>query len=162
MILSLSTQASIFLITIAIGIIIGLIYDVFRIIRKIIKHNNFLVNLEDIVFWIISTFVCFYILLHNNNLEFRFYLLLGIFIGLVFYFVLISYYVLKMIIKLLEVLAIPVSFFVKITKPFYKSAQIKKNKAIYKEKIFLQKVFRYGKIKSKDIKSTIKIILDKI
>lgn len=162
MILSLSNQAYIFFITILIGFIMGIFYDFFRLIRKLFEHTNIAVYIEDIIFWVISTFICFYILLHKNNLEFRFYLILGIFLGIIFYFYFISYYFLNFILKLLNFLLKPIKFVMKIFEPHFKKATVAKNKAIYKEKIFLQKVSRYGKIKGRRIKTTLKIIKDKV
>lgn len=162
MILSLENQASIFFVTIMIGFIIGLVYDFFRLLRKLFIHKNALVYIEDTLFWLMSTFLCFYILLHNNNLEFRFYLIVGIFLGLIFYFSLISRYILKLFIRLIEVILKPIAIILKIISPFAKKLNIKRNKAIYREKIILQKFLRYGKMKHKDFKSTIKIILNKI
>ncbi len=162
MILSLSNQASVFLVTIIIGICIGLIYDFFRLLRKLFIHKNSTVYIEDSLFWLLSTFLAFYILLHKNNLEFRFYLLLGIALGIILYFSFVSYYVLKFFVYTLTLLAKPISFCLKLIKPHLSKIYVMKNKTIYKKKIILQKVYRYGKIKRKDLKSTIKIILDKI
>ncbi len=162
MIVSLSNQAYIFLVTIVIGLFIGLIYDFFRLIRKIFVHKNSAVYFEDVLFWLISTFVCFYILLHKNNLELRFYLFLGIVLGLIFYFALISHFVLTFVIKIITILLKPVAFIYNILKPHFKSAVIAKNRAINKEKIILQKLNKYGKMKKEEVKSTIRIIKDKI
>ncbi len=162
MIVSLSNQAYIFVVTIVIGLFIGLTYDFFRLLRKLFTHKNSAVYIEDVLFWLISTFICFYILLHKNNLELRFYLFIGISIGLIFYFYLISPFVLAFIIKFITILLKPVAFIIKLLNPYFKSMSIAKNRAIYKEKIILQKIYRYGKIKIEEIKSTIKIIKDKI
>ncbi len=162
MILSLQNQVYLFFVTILIGFIIGLIYDFFRILRKVFTHSNTLVYFEDILFWLFSTFIAFFILLHKNNLEFRFYLLIGIVLGLIFYFAIISTFVLKISLTIIEQLLKPIAFLYKFLKPHFKKATILKNKAINKEKIVLQKVNRYGKIKCNDFKTTIKIIKNKI
>lgn len=162
MILSISNQAYIFLITVVIGFIIGLIYDFFRLTRKIFNHQNFAVYIEDVIFWLISTFITFYILLHKNNLEFRLYLLLGIAIGLIFYFSILSYYILYIFVKAIDFFAKPVRFLMKIFTPYTKKANVMKNKAVYRKKIVLQKFMRYGSIKLKQIKLSFKIARKKI
>ena len=37
------------------GVIITFIYDLFRILRRIIPHGWFLLSLEDLAFWILAT-----------------------------------------------------------------------------------------------------------
>ncbi len=162
MIISLSSQANLFLVTILIGFIIGLVYDFFRITRKLFHHSNLLVYIEDLLFWIISTFICFYILLHKNNLELRFYIVIGIIIGLCLYFSIFSQFVLNFFIKIIFMILTPMSFILKLFSPYMSKFYKLKHKAIYREKIVLQKVYRYGKIKKNKFKSTIKIIKNKI
>ncbi len=162
MILSLSNQAYMFFISIVIGLIIGFLYDFFRLLRKIVNHKNTTVYIEDTIFWLLSTFISFYILLHKNNLEFRFYLLLGIFLGLIFYFLCISHYVMLMTIKTIRIILKPIRFVSKLLSPYFKNVNNMRNKAIYKEKIYLQKISRYGKMYYRNFKSNIKIIKDKI
>ncbi len=162
MILSLSNQAYIFFISIIIGLIIGFLYDFFRLLRKVVNHKNTTVYIEDTIFWLLSTFISFYILLHKNNLEFRFYLLLGIFLGLIFYFLCISYFVMTLTIKLIKLILKPIAFILKILYPHFRTVNNMRNKAIYKEKIYLQKISRYGKMGYRNFKSNIKIIKDKI
>lgn len=162
MILSLTNQAYMFFVSIIIGMIIGLIFDFFRLLRKIFNHKNKFVYIEDILFWLISTFISFYILLHKNNLEFRFYLLLGILLGLVFYFLCISHIVVTIILKIIEFLAKPILFISKLLSPHMKKVNSMKNKAVHRKKIYLQKVNRYGKMKYTNFKYNINIIKNKI
>lgn len=162
MILSLSNQAYIFLITILIGLIIGIVYDVFRLIRKIFVHKNIVVYIEDIIFGIISTFICFYVLLHKNNLELRAYLVVAIALGIIFYFACISYFVMKIVYVLVKPISLLIQLIINIFKPFIKSYKFCRNKMIYKRKNYLQKVVRYVKIKHKGFSETIKVILRKI
>ncbi len=162
MIVSLSNQAYIFFITIFIGLLVGLIYDFFRLIRKLFTHKPALVYIEDFLFWLFSTFVCFYILLHKNNLELRFYLFIGILIGLCFYFNLFSQFILKIFEYLICAFLKPLAFIIKKLSPLLSIFFNIKNKAIYREKIFLQKVNKYGKMRGNNIKTTIKIIFKKI
>ena len=41
------------------GVRLGLIYDGFRLFRILITHHRFIIDLEDIIYWIISTFLIF-------------------------------------------------------------------------------------------------------
>lgn len=41
------------------GVCLGLIYDGFRLFRILIPHHKFIIDLEDIIYWTISTFLIF-------------------------------------------------------------------------------------------------------
>ena len=43
-----------FFIFILVGMLTALIYDLFRILRKIFKTKDFITYLEDIIFWLIT------------------------------------------------------------------------------------------------------------
>ena len=45
-----------FFIFILVGMLTALIYDLFRILRKVFKTNDFFTYIEDILFWLITRF----------------------------------------------------------------------------------------------------------
>ncbi len=90
MILDIGEQANLFLLAFYIGIFSAILYDIFRVIRKVFAHKNYLVYIEDFLFWIIVTCCFYYIFLHKNNGEIRFYLLLGLFIGFLLFILTLS------------------------------------------------------------------------
>ena len=47
-------QAYIFAVFMINGIIIGILFDIFRILRKTIKTNDIFTYIEDIIFWIMT------------------------------------------------------------------------------------------------------------
>ena len=49
------------------GIIIGLIFDVFRIARKSFKTSDFITCIEDFVFWIITGAILLLSLIHISE-----------------------------------------------------------------------------------------------
>lgn len=67
------------------GVAITIVYDVFRIFRRVIKHPYFLVALEDILFWIFVSISLFLLLYHLNNGTVRWFAVFGLFLGMVFY-----------------------------------------------------------------------------
>jgi spore cortex biosynthesis protein YabQ len=79
MILSIGFQLRLFLLMIITGFVIGFVYDILRIIRRIIKHGKFIANIQDIIYWVIVTIFVFYIIFTYNNGEIRFYSILGVF-----------------------------------------------------------------------------------
>ena len=83
---SLSYECQIFLYSIILGIGLGIVFDIFRVIRAVIPHNNFFVAFEDILFILVWTFslVIFSVELSGGNI--RFFCFMGTFLGFVIYF----------------------------------------------------------------------------
>ena len=118
-----TNQAYLFLIFIVNGIIIGLLFDFFRISRRVIKTNDFITYIEDILFWILTGFIVLYSIFIFNNGELRLYMFVGILLGTIFYMLFISSYIIKVnvtiinfIIKILKTLLIPFKIIYKILR----------------------------------------------
>ncbi len=94
MILSISGQTLIFLIAAACGGGAGLVFDVFRVLRRMVKHNTVFVQLEDILFWITAALGVFLVNLIIADGLFRGYIIMGFALGIVIYFAAISPFVL--------------------------------------------------------------------
>lgn len=90
MILSLNYQAWLFLSTILAGVVMGITYDMVRILRIAVKHPKFLIQVEDGIYWIFVIFAMFFFMLHENYGEIRFFSILGAFLGMLVYFLTIS------------------------------------------------------------------------
>ena len=71
-------QAYSFIIFILNGLIIGLIFDIFRIFRKSFKTPDFITYLQDFIFWIIAGSILLYSIFKFNNGELRLYIFIGI------------------------------------------------------------------------------------
>ena len=93
MILSMAGQAWLFVSTVLVGAAIGLFYDVFRILRKTTRHRGIVVQLEDLLFWVIATGLTFYYMLHRNYGEVRLFALAGVAVGILLYFATVSRWV---------------------------------------------------------------------
>jgi len=100
----MSGQAWLFVSTVLTGAAIGLLYDVFRIIRKTAPHSGFVVQLEDLFFWIAATGLTFYYMLHRNFGEIRPFVLIGFALGLVLYFATLSRLVLIVFVAIINYL----------------------------------------------------------
>ena len=107
-------QASLFLIFVVNGVIIGLLFDIFRILRKSFKTSDMITIIEDILFWIITGTIILYSIFVFNNGEIRFFMFIGIFLGAMLYMLLISKYVIKVSVGIITVIKRIVSFIVKI------------------------------------------------
>lgn len=87
---TVSTQATVFLWTIIGGMVIALIYDIFRIFRKAVKTGSLITFMQDILYWIIVAAIMFLTIYYSNDGELRAYLFIGAFLGVVLYALLFS------------------------------------------------------------------------
>ena len=115
------------------GFLIGLLFDVFRILRKSFKTADLITYIEDIVFWILSGFILLYSIFKFNNGELRLYIFIGIFIGSIIYLITFSKIVINTCVYLIKILKkaiyiiliIPIKFLIKFSKRiFYKPTVI--------------------------------------
>ncbi|MCI8482033.1 MAG: hypothetical protein HFJ27_02915 [Clostridia bacterium] len=60
-------QAYIFVIFILNGLIIGVLFDCFRILRKSFKTSDMITYIEDIFFWILAGIVTLYFIFSYNH-----------------------------------------------------------------------------------------------
>ena len=65
---------SLFMIFIFNGFLISILFDIFRILRKSFKTNDFFTYTEDILFWILTTFIILYSIFKFANGELRAFL----------------------------------------------------------------------------------------
>ena len=84
------SQEQTFILFFIIGLIIGIIFDFFRAIRKNFKSSDFTTLIEDIAFLSIISFLVIFSIIRINGGEVRFYLFLGIFFGILIYSLTIS------------------------------------------------------------------------
>lgn len=109
----------IFIIT---GIVIGILFDIFRILRKSFTTPDIITYIEDIIFWIISGSLFMFVLFKFNNGEIRSYVLLGLLSGILIYLFTISKYFIKINVKIIKIikkiLSYPIKIICKIIKPF--------------------------------------------
>ncbi len=83
------------------GMVIGIVFDIFRIIRKSFKTPDFVTYIEDILFWILTGFILLFSIFAFNNGELRLYIFLALILGLVIYLLTISKYFIKISVKFL-------------------------------------------------------------
>ena len=122
------SQVYLFLIFIVNGILIGILFDFFRILRKSFKTKDIITYIEDLLFWILAgTSILYFIFVYNNG-EIRLFMFLGIAIGLVLYMLIFSSLFIKInvsiitflkniFIKIFTIILIPFKF---LKKMFFK------------------------------------------
>ncbi len=67
------------------GIVISFVYDGFIILRRLIRHNLFLISVEDLIFWIACAIGVFYMLYEENNGILRWFAVFGATLGMAAY-----------------------------------------------------------------------------
>ena len=138
-------QAYLFIVFSLTGVVIGILFDFFRILRRSFKTSNIITYVEDILFWILTGVLILYNIWYFNNGEIRIYMFLGIIMGLLIYMLTLSNIIvslfskiLKMIIRILEIpFKTIISIFhkiitiiIKIFNKFTKKIKIKKGKMV--------------------------------
>jgi len=126
----MSGQAAIFLVMAVAGGVLGVLYDCFRILRRVLQHKTAITTIEDAIFWIASTLLMFTFLLDANFGDVRGYMLMGMALGAVLYFLVLSRYftkfatmVLQWIKRLIVVIISPVMLVYAALKNKLKSGQ---------------------------------------
>ena len=99
-----SNQAYLFFVFIINGVLIGLLFDFFRISRKVFSTNDMVTYIEDVLFWILAGAIMLYSIFVFNNGELRLFMFLGIILGALVYMVFVSSYIIKINVKIINML----------------------------------------------------------
>jgi len=159
-------QAWLFLSTVLLGAIVGLFYDFFRIARRVATHPSWVVQLEDILFWVIVTGGMFYFMLHRNFGEIRPFSVVGLVCGAVLYFSTISRMVLtvfvtvihflkRVIVSAIRIITLPFRLLINLIAPPVKNIFTKGRKKV-------SNVVRYSKMQTKKQIRNWKILRKKV
>lgn len=117
----IQNQAYTFIIFVINGMIIGILFDIFRIIRKTFKTSDFITYIEDTIFWILSGIVTLYFIFNFNNGEIRAYIFLGILLGISTYilviskhFININTFIVEKVKKIIQIIISPIQKIIRI------------------------------------------------
>lgn len=97
------TQLQLFFIFLLNGLLIGLLFDFFRILRRAIKTIDFITYVEDALFWILTGFIILYSIFTYNNGEIRLFMFLAIILGIFIYFMFISKMILNISLSIINI-----------------------------------------------------------
>ncbi|MCY6485715.1 spore cortex biosynthesis protein YabQ [Clostridium aestuarii] len=131
MIIPINTQINLIFYSIVAGILTGILFDIYRIIRGFENPDVIITFIEDILFWIFSGILVFIFLLYNGYAYIGFYLYLYITIGLYSYFRLLSKQFLKFQFKVIKIIS---KFF-----------RIVKNLLVYPIQLMIYNIFNKNK-----------------
>lgn len=126
----ITNQAYLFLIFVVNGIVIGLLFDIFRILRRSFKTSDFITYIEDILFWILTGLTILYSIFVFNNGEIRLFMFLGIAIGITMYMLMLSSIIIKtnvaiinffkkILLAIFNIIKLPFKYFLKLIKKLF-------------------------------------------
>lgn len=99
------------------GMILGFIYDLFRMKRKALKTRALLVGIEDILFWIIAAFLVFTAAYISNRGEIRPYFFLAMLLGISIYLWLFSHWVIQILTFAVKAVIWPFAMLIRVLRP---------------------------------------------
>lgn len=148
-----SIQTGLFLIFVLDGIIIGVLFDFFRILRKSFVTGNIITAIEDIIFWLLSGILILYSIFTYNNGIIRGYMFLGVLCGALLYmltisklFIKINVIIISFIKKAISIILRPIKWILDILKNIFlkpvSAIFIRINKILKK---FIIKILKFSK-----------------
>ena len=132
-------QAYLFLVFSLTGVVLGVLFDFFRVLRKTFKTEDFVTYIEDILYWILAGIIILYNIWFFNDGEIRVFMILGILMGAITYcltlspiFIKIDYFFMKKIkgvfTLLYNILKIPIEFMINLLKKIKNIVNFKNKK----------------------------------
>lgn len=96
------------LISFALGEGLVMLYDVFRIFRKVVPHGVIWISVEDVLYWIVAALLIFGMIFQENDGLIRGFAIGGILLGMLFFNHFVSPFIIRSISgilkKILEIL----------------------------------------------------------
>ena len=85
MITSLMNQVNLIIFSLLSGIITGVFFDIYRLIRGFENPNKFLTVIQDLLFWTLTAIVVFIFLMYTNEGYLNFYVYVCLIVGVYLY-----------------------------------------------------------------------------
>ncbi|CAM4486495.1 spore cortex biosynthesis protein YabQ [Paenibacillus tarimensis] len=86
------------------GVGMGAAFDGYRVVSNQLRIGRIWVPVLDLLYWTAATLIVFRMLIASNDGEVRFYVFLGLFIGISFYFWLLSRIIIRIVEWLMDAL----------------------------------------------------------
>ncbi|WP_455718225.1 spore cortex biosynthesis protein YabQ [Anaerosporobacter sp.] len=168
----INLEVQFFLTSILYGILLLVVYDCIRILRRIVPHNAFFVALQDILFWVTASIVIFLMIYERNNGTIRGFAILGMLLGMIIYNQLLSKFIVKGITKLIQmiingtkkvmsILLKPFAFIIKKLRKFFGFTSRKIGKVNSRIGSKFKKVGKSSAKQLKNVAKTVKISVSK-
>lgn len=141
------------------GIFITFLYDILRILRRVLPHSGFWVSVEDLCFWAYCAAEVFLLLYHESNGTLRWFAVLGAMTGMVLYKKLVSPFFVKYVSLLLgRVLFTLGKISCFLARPFLWAAKALKNRAGKAKKSLSRQGRRGGRLLKKKLTLLVKML----
>lgn len=101
MVLSLINQSKLLVFSLLTGILTGVLFDIYRVIRGFEKPNRIVTFIEDLLFWILASLIVFIFLMYTNEAYINFNVCVYIIIGVLFYIKVLSKIFMKTEVKIM-------------------------------------------------------------
>ena len=116
---TITNQIYLFSIYFICGIIIGIFFDLFRILRQSFKTSDIVTYIEDIIFGILTGIFLIFIIFIFDNGELRAFTFIALVLGAILYLLTISRYFIRINVNILTFLKkVIVKTFIIISYPF--------------------------------------------
>lgn len=150
------------------GMLLGFIWDIYRLIRHFIKMGSTGTAIGDIIYWIISIYIGVQIIFDLSYGNVRFFILMGFMMGALLYFYGISRYILRLLIfivntilkfikKIINLLIGPLKYIFKQIKIILYPVKLKYESARNKAK----KRYKFIKFRLKKVSKNRKMVYNK-
>lgn len=96
MVSSVYWEWELLLLSVKTGIWFALLYDLILVFRMLIGHNLWMESLEDLIFWVYVTAGLFQLQLMKSNGVLRGFSVLGVILGMYFYYVMLGKHINKL------------------------------------------------------------------
>lgn len=143
-------EADVLLASFLTGMTLLFVYDLLRIMRRLISHKSWVTGAEDLLFWALSAVALFAMLYRENSGYIRGFAIGGVCLGMFIYNLLLSAWVVKASVFLLEKILFLVS------RPLVWTARLFKKPVGHLKKM-LKKVLRFFKKQLKKIWKAVKM-----
>ena len=118
-------QTYLFIVFTIVGIIIGVLFDIFRILRKSFKTKDIVTYMEDILFWILTGIIILFSMYKFSNGELRFFMIIGIIMGTLMYMITFSKYVIKISVFIINIIKKSIVYPIKVIEKILKKIIIR-------------------------------------
>lgn len=99
---TVSEQTWLFLWACVLGAALGVVYDMFRVLRIILKHNNIAVFIEDVLFTVFYGLCIFVYITELSRGYIRFFIILGSLLGFTLYILTVGMFVVTIMKKIIK------------------------------------------------------------
>lgn len=97
-------EASLFLDSLFMGLLVMAAYDLLRLLRRIMPHKNIFVSMEDFIFWNLAGLFIFGLIYSENDGTIRWFIIVGIIVGAWIYIRSFGTFLVKFVAKYINII----------------------------------------------------------